>query len=137
MKVIGCRGAASWAVIKNRPVRTEIGCELEEGIDLPPDSLGMVVETGYGEVKRENRHGIAEDQVFVPVPEAQSPAAKKLINEAAKMALADEELSCDEKDAIMNLGMQLGYSKLDVQQVINFELNALKNRSSRNNKLQG
>lgn len=68
MKVIGCRGAASWAVIKNRPVRTEIGCELEEGIDLPPDSLGMVVETGYGEVKRENRHGIAEDQVFVPVP---------------------------------------------------------------------
>ena len=82
-------------------------------------------------------NAVRNGQVFVPVPEAQSPAAKKLISEAAKMALADEELSCDEKDAIMNLGMQLGYSKLDVQQVINFELNALKNRSSRNNKLQG
>lgn len=80
---------------------------------------------------------VRNGQVFVPVPEAQSPAAKRLIREAAKMAFADEELSTDEKDAIMNLGMQLGYSKLDVQQVINSELTALKNRSSRNNQVQG
>ncbi|EKD82275.1 MAG: hypothetical protein ACD_39C01391G0002 [uncultured bacterium] len=67
--------------------------------------------------------------VYVPVPESKSLGAQKLIREAAKMALADEELSTDEKDAIMNLGMQLGYSKIDIQQIINSELTALKNRS--------
>jgi len=80
---------------------------------------------------------VRNGQVFVPVPEAQSPAAKRLIRDAARMAFADEELSADEKDAIMNLGMQLGYSKLDVQQVINSELTALKNRSSRNDQVRG
>ncbi|MDD3147787.1 MAG: hypothetical protein PHD82_10820, partial [Candidatus Riflebacteria bacterium] len=73
---------------------------------------------------------VRNGQVYVPVPESKSQGAKKLIREAAKMALADEELSSDEKDAIMNLGMQLGYSKIDIQQIINSELTALKNSSS-------
>lgn len=30
----------------------------------------------------------------------------------------------------MNLGMQLGYSKIDIQQIINSELTALNNRLS-------
>jgi tellurite resistance protein len=72
---------------------------------------------------------VRNGQVFIPVPESKSLGAKKLIREAAKMALADEELSSDEKDAIMNLGMQLGYSKIDIQQIINSELTALKKRS--------
>ncbi|PKL46549.1 MAG: hypothetical protein CVV42_16090 [Candidatus Riflebacteria bacterium HGW-Riflebacteria-2] len=80
---------------------------------------------------------VRDGQVYVPVPESKSFGAKKLIREAAKMALADEELSSDEKDAIMNLGMQLGYSKIDIQQIINSELTALKKRSSRNDSVQG
>ncbi|MBU1108555.1 MAG: TIM44-like domain-containing protein [Candidatus Riflebacteria bacterium] len=74
---------------------------------------------------------VRSGMVHVPVPEPKSIGAQNLIREAAKMALADEELSTDEKDAIMNLGMQLGYSKIDIQQIINSELTALKNRLSK------
>lgn len=71
---------------------------------------------------------VKEGLVHVPVPESKSFGALKLIREATRMALADEELSPDEKEAIMNLGMQLGYAKLDVQQIINSELTAHRNR---------
>jgi uncharacterized tellurite resistance protein B-like protein len=64
--------------------------------------------------------------VHVPVPKVKSFGALGLIQDAVKMALADAELAEDEKIAVMNLGMQLGYSKLDVQQIINAELTALK-----------
>ena len=73
---------------------------------------------------------VRNGHVYVPVPESKSLGAKKLIREATKMALADENLSADEKDAILNLGMQLGYSKIDIQQIINSELTAMKNRLS-------
>lgn len=76
---------------------------------------------------------VKDGLVYVPVPESKSLGALKLIREACKMALADEELAADETDAIMNLGMQLGYSKLDVQQVINSELSALKRRKEQSN----
>jgi hypothetical protein len=67
MKVIGGRGATSRPIIKNRPVRAKICCELKEGIDIPGDSLGTMVDAGYGEVERKHRHGITQDQIFVPI----------------------------------------------------------------------
>lgn len=71
---------------------------------------------------------VKEGLIYVPVPESKSFGALKLIREATRMALADEKISADEKEAIMNLGMQLGYAKLDVQQIINSELTAHRNR---------
>lgn len=73
---------------------------------------------------------VRNGMIYVPLPEPKSIGAMRIIREAAKMALADEELSPEEKDAIMNLGMQLGYSKIDIQQIINSELTALTKRLS-------
>jgi len=67
MKVIRCRGTTFWSVVEDCPAGTKINHELKKGIDIFSDGLEAMVKMGDREVRRENRHGIAEDQVFVSV----------------------------------------------------------------------
>ncbi|MFA6750492.1 MAG: hypothetical protein WCS82_11560, partial [Candidatus Riflebacteria bacterium] len=64
-------------------------------------------------------------RVHVPVPRPRSVQAQSLISDAVKMALADKTIAPSEREALINLGMQLGYTKLDVNQIINRELTKL------------
>lgn len=64
-------------------------------------------------------------RVHVPVPRPRSVQAQSLISDAVKMALADKTIAPSEREALINLGMQLGYTKLDVTQIINRELTKL------------
>jgi hypothetical protein len=61
MKVIRCRSAALGSVVEDHPVTTKIGHELEKGVDRLSDALVAMVQMGDREVRRKNRHGIAED----------------------------------------------------------------------------
>lgn len=64
VEVVRGGGAAFRSVVKDCPMGTKITHELEKGIDMVSDGLGMVVYMGDGEVTRENGHWITEDQVF-------------------------------------------------------------------------
>jgi hypothetical protein len=61
MKMIRCGGAAFRPVVKNCPARTKVSQELKKGLDMLINGLKAMVYLGDGEVRRENRHGIAED----------------------------------------------------------------------------
>ncbi len=67
MKVVGCRGATFRPIIKGRPTSTEVSHELEVDPDVFINGLKAVVYMGDGEVRRKNRHRIAEYQVIVTV----------------------------------------------------------------------
>ena len=67
MKVIRCGGATSWPVVENRPVGAKITHEPEKEIDMFRDGLEPMVQMGDDEVRREYRHGVAKDQIFVSV----------------------------------------------------------------------
>lgn len=74
---------------------------------------------------------ISQGLVYVPKPDSQSPLALETLRVAAKMALADGVVTDDEIDAIANLGLQMGYTKIDVMQIINSEKTALKRQQAR------
>lgn len=80
---------------------------------IPEQSLQEILES------------IKNGRVHVPVPKPGSIQAQSLIRDAAKMALADKTLADSEQQALLNLGMQLGYTKLDVNTIINKELTKL------------
>jgi hypothetical protein len=61
MKVIRCRSAALRSVVEDHPAGTKIGHELEKDTDRLSDGLVPMVQMGDSEVRRKNRHGIAED----------------------------------------------------------------------------
>lgn len=69
---------------------------------------------------------IRQGLVYVPTPESQSIMALDTLRVAAKMALADGVVTDDEVDAIANLGLQMGYSKIDVMRIINSEKTAIR-----------
>ena len=70
MEMIGSGGSAFRAVVENRPAWPQIRDELKVVVDLFGDRLRAVVQMGDREVGRENRHGIAEDQVFPSIEDS-------------------------------------------------------------------
>jgi hypothetical protein len=69
MKVLRCGSAAFGSIVENRPPGTKFGQELEKGTDMFRDGLAAMLYMGDGKVRRENRHGVAEDQVLASVEE--------------------------------------------------------------------
>jgi hypothetical protein len=67
MKMLRSGGAASRSVIEERPGGAEVSYQLEEGVDMLTNGLAAMVQMGDGQVRRENRHGIAEDKVITSV----------------------------------------------------------------------
>ena len=67
MQVVRRGGAAFRPIIKDHPVGTKISQELKEGLDMVVNGLKAMVYVGDGEVRRKDRHGIAEDQVIALV----------------------------------------------------------------------
>jgi hypothetical protein len=65
--MIRCRGAAFWSIVENFPERAKISHKLKKNTDMFNDTLAAMVYMGDSEVGRENRHGIAEDQVITSV----------------------------------------------------------------------
>jgi hypothetical protein len=69
MKVVRCGSAAFGSIVEDHPAGTKFSQELEKGFDMFSDGLAAMLQMGDGEVGRENRHGIAKNQVFAPVEE--------------------------------------------------------------------
>jgi hypothetical protein len=67
MKVVRCGGTTLRPVVEDRPIRAEIRDQPEEETDVPGDRLEAMVQVRHDEVTRENGHGVAKDQIFVPV----------------------------------------------------------------------
>jgi hypothetical protein len=67
MKVSRCGGAALGSVVEDHPAGTKISHKLEKDLDWFSNGLGVVVQMGDGEVRREDRHWITEDEVFASV----------------------------------------------------------------------
>ncbi len=74
---------------------------------------------------------IRQGLVYVPKPDSQSVLALETLRVAAKMALADGVVTDDEVDAIANLGLQMGYTKIDVMRIIKSEKNAIEREAER------
>ena len=68
--MIRCRSTASGSVVEDCPAGTEIRHELEKGIDMLNYGLTSMVQMGDSEVRGEDRHGIAKDQVVVSVEDS-------------------------------------------------------------------
>ena len=64
MEVIRRRSATFWPVVEDCPAGTQISHEPGKGIDVFTDGLAAMVQMGDGEMRKEDRHGIAEDQVL-------------------------------------------------------------------------
>jgi hypothetical protein len=92
MKVVRCGGAAFGPVIEDHPAWTEISHELEKGTDIFSDGLGAMVQMGDGEVRRENGHGIAEDQVFASVKDPFLPHGELIQAKEALQPLSIPEI---------------------------------------------
>ena len=67
MMMIRCGGATLGSIVEDRPAGTKIIHKLEKGVDIFSDRLVAMIQMGNSELKRENRHGIAENQVIVSV----------------------------------------------------------------------
>lgn len=59
--------------------------------------------------------------VHVPLPKG-GIKAENVIRAATRMAFADRELADEEMEAIVNMGYQMGYSKLDIRRIMNSEM---------------
>jgi len=64
VEVIRCGCAAFGPVVEDGPGGTKISHEIEEIFDMVSDALLAVIQTGKGEMRGENGHGVAEDEVF-------------------------------------------------------------------------
>jgi hypothetical protein len=67
MKVIRRRSAASRPIVKDGPSGAEIGHELQERVHVLRYRLWKMIYVGDGEVGRENRRWVAEDQIVASV----------------------------------------------------------------------
>ncbi len=67
MEVIRRRGPASGSVVEKGPAPAEVGDELKENIKMSGNGLIAMFNMGDGEVRWEDRHRIAEDQIIATV----------------------------------------------------------------------
>jgi len=70
MMMIGCGGAAPGSIVEDHPAGTKIIHKLEKGVDIFSDLLVAMIQMGNSELERENRHGIAENQVTVSIEDS-------------------------------------------------------------------
>jgi hypothetical protein len=72
MEVVRRRGAALRPVVKDAKIRAEIGHEPKERNEgrSRTEALGLVLRPANGEVGGKDGHGVAEDQIVVPVKDA-------------------------------------------------------------------
>lgn len=87
--------------------------------------LTIAKETGVNE-KQLNKilDNIKQGFVHVPLPNG-GIKAENIIRSATRMAFADRELSDEEMETIINIGYQMGYSKLDIKRIVNSEISKL------------